>query len=93
MHYSNNNPSGYLINNFKVIISNYQGWQDESEINEYKYNFSIPMGSSYIIFIFPCYIGYPVKYDTGKEKRSLSYVFYLIFHSKTLSKMSDYFLL
>ena len=90
LHYSNNNPSGYLINNFKVIISNYQDWQDESEINEYKYNFSIPMGSSYIIFIFPCYIGYPVKYDTGKEKRSFSYVFYLIFHRKPLSKMSDY---
>jgi len=91
LHYSNNNASGYLINNFKVIISSYQNWEYESEISEYKYNFSIPIGDSEIVFIFPCYIGYPVKYDTGKEKRNLFYNFYFIFHRKTLSKISDIF--
>ena len=85
LHYSNNNVSGYIINDFKVLILDRITWlndiySDKNNINK----FSISHGGDSIVeLIFPIYEGYSAEYDPGYEKRDLTDI-YFILNAKTI---------
>ena len=64
MHYSNNNPWGYLITGFDIRITDKSEWNKGYDNREYTINnFPIIFGNKMVEFIFPTYKGYPAVYD------------------------------
>ena len=84
LHYSNNNPWGYLITGFDIRITDKSEWDNGYDNREYKINnFPIIFGNKMVEFIFPTYKGYPAVYDTGYERRNLTEIYYIL-NDKTL---------
>ena len=88
LHYSNNNISGFILNDIK-IFSSLSDYQKAQFIKYFRNNIfrSFVYDSSLLnkqfIFGFETYIGYPTIYDAGYEKRNLTY-FHLIMNQKSI---------
>ena len=82
LHYSNNNIFGFILNNIKISSSLSEIYDYQSTIFESKVYYSSRLDKQFV-FSFETYFGYPTVYDTGYEKRNLTY-FHLVLKQKSI---------